>query len=68
MVDEQEIHWLAQQFLRQHGADAAREAAARIDALLTVGDVAGARAFKRLHDTLDALIAERGMPPPVMAG
>jgi len=48
--------------IRDHGADAVRHAAARVDELRSRGLLAGADAWQRILDTIERIQAAAGHP------
>jgi hypothetical protein len=61
-MDDIDYWRTAAQLMRQHGADAAIEAALRADALLDQGDAEGCRVWTRIVRAINSL--ERNSPTP----
>ena len=57
-ISEWECWACAQEMLRQHGADAAIQAAMKADELMFDGDLDGAATWRRIVDRINALEAE----------
>lgn len=63
MPSDRDIWIAANQYLKQHGENAALEAGIRADGLLAEGDIDGQRAFLRIIDAINWLQDERGRHP-----
>ena len=65
MTSDLDIYRSAQVLIREHGEDAALEAAKRADAMLEKGDLEGQAVWKRIVRAVEELLAKE-RPPGTM--
>ncbi len=62
MTSDLDIYRLAQVLIREHGADAALEAAQRADAMLAKGDMEGAAVWRRVLRAIEEMQRAQATP------